>query len=442
MLGKKFLKKFIMLLAMCLAFVMLTNFSSSGLRFSNAEKIVTAYAFEDDGADPDTEDNRYAKLLPLVFPEGESELKTFDNGDVTFSGTCDIFESMQIGPIEAFTVSCSFRQIDDDNMWFTVEQDSPYLYNNFETDALVDEVNGCLYSAINVEDKTLYTSSYRDDSSFSDLLQGIVDGNLSNVYGFEETVCMTSDTMTQSTTINENIGVLNQDYNASPRSVSGWGVFAFIVAVVIVTYVIVCQTAEQIKAGDNQKYNYNLEHDENLNNNISSDVYIMNQKSALVNQYKFGFTTFGGVGCEVAAVYNLMITLGEPKSLSEVIHDFETCAIEYSVGWGNLGSNPRQIYKCLKKYGVPYKKYTSLNKFRNAVADTERVNYIYSTWNESISDGLHTFYINKTGDIYVGYNAVYTGDDDNDTDGNIYTTNFNSFQNDKGNFIIGYIILR
>lgn len=431
MLGKKFLKKFIMLFAMCLAFVMLTNFSSSGLRFNNAEKTVTVYALDDDGADPDTEDNRYEKLLPLVLSEYESELKTSDNGDITFKGTCDIFENMQDVYIEEFTVSCSFRQIDDEDMWFTVEQDSPYYDNITETKALVSEEDGSLYVPIYVEGQTLYTSWYRDDSRFGDLLQGIVDGDLTNVFGFEDMQHSTSGTVTQSATVDENIGVLNQDYNASPHSVSGWGLFAFIVAVVIVTYVIVCQTAEQIKAESNKRHNASLD---DTTAGLETGTYILDQNNPILEDYKFGFAKFPKVGCAVAAAYNLMITLDNPQPLSEVIYDFEKLAIEFAFAWGNFGSNPHQIYHYLKKYNIRYRKYSSWNNYNNAVASTESTNFIIGKWNGSIANGGHTFYFNRADDNYNAYNYDRSGEI-------ISSSNLLTFvDNKKSNFIVGYII--
>lgn len=435
MLGKKFLKKFIMLLAMCLAFVMLTNFSSSGLRFNNAEKTVTAYALDDDGADPDTEDNRYENLLPLVLSEYESELKTFDNGDVTFKGTCDIFENMQdIDPnlyIEEFTVSCSFRQIDDEDMWFTVEQNSPYYDNITETKALVSEEDGSLYVPIYVEGQTLYTSWYREDSRFGDLLQGIVDGDLTNVFGFKDMPHSTSNTMTQSATVDENIGVLNQDYNASPRSVSGWGLVAFIVAVVIVTYVIVCQTAEQIKAESNKKHNAGLD-DTSAGLNTGAIVY--HQGDRRLKEYRYGFANLSDVGCAVVAAYNLMIALDKdnPQPLSEVIYDFEKLAIEFAFAWGNFGSNPRQIYHYLKKHNIGYKKYSSWNKYSNAVASTENTKFIMARWSTEVDGGGgHTFYVNRTSDTYHGFYVNPS-----------YTSNLSAYiYNTPSRFIFGYIIL-
>lgn len=52
-----------------------------------------------------------------------------------------------------------------------------------------------------------------------------------------------------------------------------------------------------------------------------------NRKNYNCGNYRFGFTTFSGVGCEVASAYNAMIALGKTEILSETIYSFEKWAI-------------------------------------------------------------------------------------------------------------------
>lgn len=459
-----FAKKLTTLLAVCLALVMLTNFASDGLRFKTSERIMSAYALEQDddenSEDNDEEDIRYVNLLSLVFSEEQAELETTEDGDVTFEGTCSLFENMEDVYINEFNISCS---LDVENMTFYLEQDSELYVQSIESEALVSDYDGSLYAEIVAGNTTLYSNWYTSDYSFSELLRGITHRDLISVFGFEniapqldpielesdelgvsnDALCISNDELC---VLNGDLGVLNQDYdksNSTNSLMSGWGLFAFIVAVVVVVYVIVCETAEQIQAEKNLVHNRELEEDLVETNDIPFETYITGQTNSNVAEYKLGFANFDEVGCEVAAVYNLLISLDRAEMLSDVIYNFEKWSIEYAVGWGHLGSSPRQIYKYLKKRGIAYKKYVTLNSFRRAVASTDSDNYIYSAWNERLSAGLHTFYVNRIHSTVEGvtstsYNAYnYHGDDSEP----LSTTNFADYHAEYTLFIIGYIIL-
>jgi hypothetical protein len=216
-----------------------------------------------------------------------------------------------------------------------------------------------------------------------------------------------------------------------------------IIVPIVVVYVIVAETAEQIKAGSNYTYNKNLE---TSNNGVAKGNYITNQReSSLANyrsgNYRFGFTTFSGVGCEVASVYNLLIGLSKAEMLSETIYNFERWAIEFSVAWGNLGSNPLDIYRYLSKKSIPYTKYTSYSSFKTALSKKSSFKVIMSTWNEGSMlnsivkiAGLHTYYIDKiSSSSFKSYNFESRSiPKDHGSIDEIY--------NDSGDFIVAYII--
>ena len=159
------------------------------------------------------------------------------------------------------------------------------------------------------------------------------------------------------------------------------------IVVVIIVYVVVAQTAEQIRADSNYTYNQQLER---AGNGVNLGNYITDQSEKSRSGYKsanyrFGFTTFEDVGCEVAAVYNAMIAMDAEELLSETIYKFEKWAIEISVGWGSLGSNPRQINKYLDKRGFSYSKYTDYDSFERAVnIAPSDAHIIMSRWNDPI----------------------------------------------------------
>lgn len=227
------------------------------------------------------------------------------------------------------------------------------------------------------------------------------------------------------------------DY-CSPEAINdcffGW-LFRAIVAVVVVVvvvYVVVAETAEQIKGRANYEYNVNLE---KQGMGVSRGNYItaQNEKSRKGYRsayYKFGFTTFEHVGCEVAAAYNAAIALGKTEMLSETIKKFETLSIEFAVGWGNLGSEPLKIYRYLDKKNMSYGKYTNYALFKSCVARKSNCHIIMSRWNKT--GGLHTFYIHKIGSTFYSYNWQYLQD-------SYPNNNLDTFNNGSG-FIIGYIV--
>lgn len=205
---------------------------------------------------------------------------------------------------------------------------------------------------------------------------------------------------------------------------------------IIATYVAVSEAAEIIKAQSNYTYNKQLEAN---NNGVGYKYYITDQsdtttKNKKSGNYRFGFTTFSGVGCEVAAAYNLMISIGKPERLSETIYCFEVWLIEFSVGWGKLGSNPMDIYRYLDRRGVKYKMYTNLKDLEMAAGVKGKCYIIMSRWNKNMyKTGLHTFFVLRLGNQkFQSYN--WKGNTDFELGDSLST-----FNNGSG-FIVGYLI--
>ncbi len=214
----------------------------------------------------------------------------------------------------------------------------------------------------------------------------------------------------------------------------GWLKAIIVVVVVIVVIVVVAETAEQIKAKSNYDYNKKLE---KQGNGVKRGNYITRQNETRLKDYRsgdyrFGFTTFSGVGCEVASAYNAMIALGKAEMLSETIYSFEKWAIEYAIAFGKFGSNPLQISTYLSKKGMGYTKITNYNKFKSQVEKQKNCHIIMSRWNEPLTSGLHTFYVKKQDIKYYSYNWVYSYN-------TIERDNIDAF-NDGSGFIVGYIV--
>lgn len=211
----------------------------------------------------------------------------------------------------------------------------------------------------------------------------------------------------------------------------------FVIPDIIKMHLTAAEVAEQAKARSNFKYNKNLE---KKGNGVKRNRYVFNQTDTTTQDrkagnYRFGFTSFSGVGCEVAAAYNCSISLGDKDwKLSDTICFFEVAFIEFSIAWGNFGSNPLEIYRYLNKRGYHYSKYTNFNKLSSAVSKKNECRIIMSRWNKKpLKYGLHTFYIKKApnGSFY-GYNW--------ETKNGRSRKNFLSTFNDGSGFIVGYIV--
>ncbi|MBD5134985.1 MAG: hypothetical protein HDT39_03345 [Lachnospiraceae bacterium] len=146
-------------------------------------------------------------------------------------------------------------------------------------------------------------------------------------------------------------------------------------------YLSVADTAEKVRAVLNYKYNRKLE---SKGKGVKKGCYVTDQEDTITKNkrsgnYRFGFTKFKYVGCEVAAVYNAMISLGRPEKLSQTIYCFEAWSIEFAGGWGKLGSNPFEISRYLNRKKVSYKKYTNFSALKKAAAKKNKCRIIMST---------------------------------------------------------------
>lgn len=101
-------------------------------------------------------------------------------------------------------------------------------------------------------------------------------------------------------------------------------------------------------------------------------------------------------GCEVIALYNLLIALGKPADLPELIAHFE----KRGIAWGGAyGTSPRAILKFLRKRGFHYE--LLLREKANdehLVAMEDRFEaFIFVTYNDpnNLDEYVHTMCITK-----------------------------------------------
>jgi len=407
------LKKLTGITALALAGIMsLSIFNCKRTTFSGGIAAAEEDEEEEENVIHDEEDLRFIDYLEQVYYDVTIEDSGADgNISVHFNGSSD----MIVG--EKVDYDCVFEESSMTFVFTATYQEQEEI---IETEAIIDEKGG-LDGEIVIGDEeteeaiTYNVSDYKNDYEFSNLLEGIV---------FQE-ASLASDTSEK-----------QQDNNLNAVGVASiFGIIFIVAAVVVVSYVIVAECAEQKKAEENYSYNQNLE----KNGGGANGVFLIDeQRDPPQCDYHFGYTTFAEVGCEVAAVYNLRIRLGMAENLSETIYKFERWAIEFSVGWGNLGSNPRSIYRYLRRENISYRRYTFLKRFISAVNNSSAENFIMSTWNppEGLKHTLHTFLI--TGTSSMGYKAYNKQLRDTSKAEPLYDI---SEYNDGDGFIVGYIIL-
>ncbi len=212
-----------------------------------------------------------------------------------------------------------------------------------------------------------------------------------------------------------------------------------IVANVVLVYHVITETAEQIRCRQNYKYNKQLE---SSGEGVSLGNYIFAQDDDVNEGYRcasyhFGFTTFAGVGCEVASAYNLLIALGKPELLSETIFSFEKLAIEHAVAWGNFGSSAVFMTRFFNARDISYQRFFSFSNLKKAADKCDHCYIIVSRWNHPWTTGIHTFFVEKNimwDDIYHGFNDDYSY-----TQEPLRSNELASF-NDGDKFNVGYIV--
>lgn len=229
--------------------------------------------------------------------------------------------------------------------------------------------------------------------------------------------------------------------------ISGFTYVYLKIRAIVCVYWVVSEVAEQKKAVSNHYYNYHME----LNGNgVNYGNYITNQRCSDIDGYKsanyrFGFTTFSGVGCEAAALYNSYIKIKQAYRLSDVIYNFERWMIEFAIGWGRLGSNPQEIARVLQRDCVSFSRFSApllgmngggeaYENYKNHVLEMDKANMIVSVWNSNdLMDGIHTYFVEKYYDTYITYNMK-------SEDSVHETTSLEEILSDGDRFIVGYFI--
>lgn len=131
-----------------------------------------------------------------------------------------------------------------------------------------------------------------------------------------------------------------------------------------------------------------------------SDELMNGQSLGAVSGMKFGLGTIGKCGCEVIAVYNMLLLSGMPQPFPKVA----ACMRKYAMLFGLWGTNPFVLGRCMRKFGLEPKKLRRPDDVRRALEAGNRCIYVYWTKRRLFS-AIHTVCMErKQGRLYV-YNA-------------------------------------
>ena len=130
--------------------------------------------------------------------------------------------------------------------------------------------------------------------------------------------------------------------------------------------------------------------------------YIFRQSHPSVADLRYGaiHRRFADVGCGVAAVYNVMLFLGKPQAIPDIIRDAESLKMPWL--FGMFGTKPKSLGRYFSKMGVPYRQTDSAAQFREALKTAGCA--VICTWNERKTDGIHFFTILRSGDSFTSLN--------------------------------------
>ncbi len=163
---------------------------------------------------------------------------------------------------------------------------------------------------------------------------------------------------------------------------------------------------------------------------LEDDILINGQGLGEVAKMKYGFFPMSYNGCEMIALHNSMVLLGEKSSLREVCKEMYPRAQALS---GLFGSNPCLLGSFYKRRAIPCRTTYRYNDFFDSLDDVPVA--VLSFWNKKKPfHGLHTVTVQKKDGKIIVYNRYNNKD---------YPYEYESHSQLlplKSDFICGYLI--
>ncbi len=174
----------------------------------------------------------------------------------------------------------------------------------------------------------------------------------------------------------------------------------------------------------------------NVSQLLSRLPYIYDQKADYIKDMRYGIASFGNVGCEIVATYNLLIAIKRPTMLNSIIAEFELNNMYYGGirTCGKLGTDPDDLYRYFNAHKIKYSKTKKIETLKKQLAKDKYGKFIIGYWNKGRYSGtIHTVYaIKRKNSNYI---CVYNYGDGYES---IKVDKFIKRINEQGRFITSY----
>lgn len=164
----------------------------------------------------------------------------------------------------------------------------------------------------------------------------------------------------------------------------------------------------------NKKAALNFSHNKKLWEDCENRL-LCGQKNPPATDMRYGKYTLGYNGCELIAVCNVMLLLGNPQPLWKIVLEAELNNMFYFFKNGVFGSDPKKLRRFFSAYGLSFSYHKNQADFLSATSNGESLCGIVSFWNNKRSEhpinffggGLHTvaFSFDKSEKIFKAYNV-------------------------------------
>lgn len=176
-----------------------------------------------------------------------------------------------------------------------------------------------------------------------------------------------------------------------------------------------------------EKYNY--KHNKTVP--LCDSTVINGQGCGEVAKMKYGFFNMSFNGCEMIALHNSMVLMGEESSLREVCLEMYPKSQSLS---GLFGSNPYLLGSFYKRRNISYRMTLLYSDFFDSLDDTDVA--VISFWCKNKPfNGLHTVAVHKTDGYKIKVYNRY-----NNRDYPYIYKSRSEFLPHKSDFICGYLI--
>ena len=172
---------------------------------------------------------------------------------------------------------------------------------------------------------------------------------------------------------------------------------------------------------------------------ILSSLPIINcQSEKYIKDMRYGLAKVKNVGCEIIAIYNLLILIKKPQMFTNIINEFELNNMYYggTAASGHLGTDPDDLYKYFKAHGIKYSKTNKFDNLKNQLSKNKSGKFIVGFWTRGrYTSTIHTVCVKKNSNS--NYVTVYNYYSDTGTQ-ILRVSDFLKRINDDGNFITSY----